>query len=51
MRASKTVVKKLWDFLTREDVYWRLFSLVLAIILWLLAVGEALWDRWKELWT
>jgi YbbR domain-containing protein len=39
VRASKTVVKKLWDFLTREDVYWRLFSLVLAIILWLLAVG------------
>lgn len=33
-------LKKIWDFLTRPEVYWRLFSLLLAVIFWLLAAGD-----------
>lgn len=34
------ILKKLWSILTTPEVYWRLFSLALAIVFWLLAVGE-----------
>lgn len=33
-------LQKIWEFLTRPEVYWRLFSLALAIIFWLLAAGD-----------
>ena len=33
-------ISKLWSFLTKPEVYWRLFSLALAIIFWLLATGD-----------
>ena len=33
-------INKIWAFLTRPEVYWRLFSLALAIIFWLLAAGD-----------
>lgn len=33
-------INKFWAFLTRPDVYWRIFSLALAIIFWLLATGD-----------
>lgn len=36
MRAARRV----WAFLTRPEVYWRLFSLLLAVLLWLLAAGD-----------
>jgi len=32
--------KDFWAFLTKPDVYWRLFALLLAIVLWLLAAGD-----------
>ncbi len=33
-------LKRIWSFLTRPKVYWRLFSLLLAVIFWLLASGD-----------
>lgn len=33
-------IKEIWSFLTKPKVYWRLFSLLLAVIFWLLAVGD-----------
>ena len=33
-------IGKIWSFLTRPEVYWRLFSLALAVIFWLLATGD-----------
>jgi YbbR domain-containing protein len=33
-------INKLWAFLTKPEVYWRFFSLALAIIFWLLATGD-----------
>lgn len=33
-------LKEIWEFLSKPKVYWRLFSLVLAIIFWLLAAGD-----------
>lgn len=33
-------ISKWWAFLTKPEVYWRLFSLFLAIIFWLLATGD-----------
>lgn len=33
-------IRQLWAFLTRPEVYWRLFSLALAVIFWLLAAGN-----------
>lgn len=33
-------ISQFWDFLTKPEVYWRLFSLALAIIFWLLATGD-----------
>ncbi len=33
-------MRKVWDILTKPEVYWRFFSLLLAIIFWLLAVGD-----------
>lgn len=33
-------ISQIWDFLTKPEVYWRLFSLALAIIFWLLATGD-----------
>lgn len=33
-------IKKLWAFLRTPEVYWRFFSLLLAIIFWLLATGD-----------
>jgi YbbR domain-containing protein len=33
-------LKRLWLFFSDPQVYWRLFSLALALILWLLAAGE-----------
>ncbi|NMB02325.1 MAG: hypothetical protein GX971_12535 [Firmicutes bacterium] len=33
-------LKKLWTLLTKPEVYWRLFSLALAIMFWLLAAGD-----------
>lgn len=32
-------IGKIWSFLTKPEVYWRLFSLALAVIFWLLATG------------
>ena len=34
------VARRLWALVTRPEVYWRLFSLLLAVILWLLAAGD-----------
>lgn len=34
------LIKKIWAFLTEPEIYWRLFSLVLAIMFWLLAAGD-----------
>ena len=34
------VSERLWLFFSDPQVYWRLFSLALALILWLLAAGE-----------
>lgn len=33
-------ISKLWAFLTKPEVYWRFFSLLLAVIFWLLATGD-----------
>lgn len=33
-------LKRIWSFLTQPKVYWRLFSLLLAVIFWLLASGD-----------
>ncbi|HHT72359.1 MAG TPA: hypothetical protein GX008_01450 [Firmicutes bacterium] len=33
-------LRNLWTHLTEPHIYWRLFSLALAVILWLLAAGE-----------
>ncbi len=33
-------LRRIWSFLTRPEVYWRLFSLLLAVIFWLLAAGD-----------
>ncbi|NLJ81464.1 MAG: hypothetical protein GX335_10655 [Firmicutes bacterium] len=33
-------LRKLWAFFTEPKVYWRLFSLLLAVIFWLLAAGD-----------
>jgi len=33
-------ISKFWAFLTKPEVYWRFFSLALAIIFWLLATGD-----------
>lgn len=33
-------LKKIWEVLTKPEVYWRIFSLLLAMILWLLAAGD-----------
>lgn len=33
-------LRQIWGFLTEPKVYWRLFSLALAFIFWLLAAGE-----------
>lgn len=33
-------LKALWAHLSEPHIYWRLFSLALAVILWLLAAGE-----------
>lgn len=35
-----SILRRLWDLLTRPEVYWRLFSLLLAVLLWLLAAGD-----------
>ena len=35
-----TSLKRFWAFLTKPEVYWRLFSLLLAITFWLLAAGD-----------
>lgn len=34
------LIRKIWAYLTKPDVYWRLFSLALAIMFWLLAAGD-----------
>lgn len=34
------LARRIWAFLTSPDIYWRLFSLLLAVILWLLAAGD-----------
>ena len=36
----KEVIKRVWSFLSQPKVYWRLFSLLLAVIFWLLAAGD-----------
>ncbi|NLM53315.1 MAG: hypothetical protein GX195_00125 [Firmicutes bacterium] len=33
-------LRTLWGYLSEPHIYWRLFSLALAVILWLLAAGE-----------
>lgn len=33
-------LRRAWEFLTKPTVYWRIFSLLLAITLWLLAAGD-----------
>lgn len=33
-------LKRAWSFLVQPRVYWRLFSLLLAVIFWLLAAGD-----------
>ncbi len=33
-------LRRIWEFLTKPEVYWRFFSLLLAIIFWLLAAGD-----------
>lgn len=33
-------LREFWSFLKKPDVYWRIFSLLLAITLWLLAAGD-----------
>ncbi len=33
-------IGQVWEFLTKPEFYWRLFSLALAIIFWLLATGD-----------
>ena len=33
-------IRRIWEFLTMPKVYWRIFSLLLAITLWLLAAGD-----------
>ena len=33
-------INKFWAFLTKPEVYWRFFSVILAIIFWLLATGD-----------
>jgi len=33
-------LQSLWNYLTEPRIYWRLFSLALAVIFWLLAAGE-----------
>lgn len=33
-------LKRMWSFLTQPKVYWRFFSLLLAVIFWLLAAGD-----------
>lgn len=33
-------LKKIWTFLSRPEVYWRIFSLLLAMTFWLLAAGD-----------
>lgn len=32
--------RQIWSYLTDPQIYWKLFSVALAIILWLLAAGE-----------
>ncbi|HBG00637.1 MAG TPA: hypothetical protein DDW87_03570 [Firmicutes bacterium] len=33
-------IRKIWASLTKPEVYWRIFSLFLAIVFWLLATGD-----------
>lgn len=33
-------LEQIWAFLTKPEVYWRVFSLLLAITFWLLAAGD-----------
>lgn len=40
MESIRKHLKRLWLFFSDPQVYWRLFSLALAVILWLLAAGE-----------